>query len=346
MEIPTADPAHCIWYRGMEPQFVSHLLQDGSDLYASVSAPGVTLTQRKVRSDSCVYALPVIMFIQTGSAAMPFRTILTTTSFGFSDRDLDVTARLCEEVEAHLSVLVIALAAPPPIGSAGSLALVWLEEHEENIKRLDARTAAVSALLAGYPLSTDVCSEYAELGRGDDVIGRRARYADLTVIGPDVLAGESLREEIIEGALFHSGKPLLLIPQATAPTLKPKRVLIAWDSRIEAARAVRESLQMLKGADEVHLVLVDPVQGENYHGEEPGADAATYLARHGVKVTIDRLPAINRSVADVLRQHALDTSANLMIMGAYGHSRLRERFFGGVTKSMLSECPLPLLLAR
>jgi nucleotide-binding universal stress UspA family protein len=136
------------------------------------------------------------------------------------------------------------------------------------------------------------------------------------------------------------------VPKGASPTLKPKRVLVAWDSRVEASRAVRESLVMLKGADDVHVVLVDPVQGENYHGEEPGADAASYLARHDVKVTVDRLPTMNRSVADVLRQHALDISAELMIMGAYGHSRLRERLFGGVTKSMLSAPPLPLLLAR
>jgi nucleotide-binding universal stress UspA family protein len=103
---------------------------------------------------------------------------------------------------------------------------------------------------------------------------------------------------------------------------------------------------MLKGANEVHLVLVDPVKGEEYHGEEPGADAAAYLARHGVRVTIDRLPRMNRSVAEVLRQHALDTSADLMVMGAYGHSRLRERLFGGVTKSMLDESSVPILMAR
>ena len=277
---------------------------------------------------------------------MSYKTILTVTGPGFGDGDLELTAGLCEQVNAHLSVLVIALAAPPPIGSAGALSVAWLEEREEDMRRLDARTAAVSALLAGYALSADVSSDYVELGRGDEAIGRRASYADLTVIGPDVLAGETLKEKTIEGALFSSGKPLLLVPDGASPTLKPKRVLVAWDSRIEASRAVRESLEMLKGADDVRLVLVDPVQGEDNHGEEPGADAAAYLARHGVKVTIDRLPRMNRSVADVLRQHAQDTAAELMVMGAYGHSRLRERLFGGVTKSMLAEPHLPVFMAR
>ena len=277
---------------------------------------------------------------------MFYKTILTVTGPGFGDGDLKLTAGLCEQVKAHLSVLVIALAAPPPIGTAGNLSVAWLEEREEDMRRLDARTAAVSTLLAGNALSADVISDYAELGRGDEAIGRRARYADLTVLGPDVLAGGTLKEKTIEGALFSSGKPLLLVPEGSSPTLKPKRVLVAWDSRIEASRAVRESLEMLKGADDVRLVLVDPVQGEEYHGEEPGADAAAYLARHGVKVTIDRLPRMNRSVADVLRQHAQDTATELMVMGAYGHSRLRERLFGGVTKSMLDQSSVPILLAR
>lgn len=277
---------------------------------------------------------------------MPYKTILTVTGPGFGDGDLKLAAGLCEEVKAHLSVLVIALAAPPPIGTAGNLSVAWLEEREEDMRRLDARTAAVSALLAGNALSADVISDYAELGRGDEAIGRRARYADLTVLGPDVLAGETLKEKTIEGALFSSGKPLLLVPEGSSPTLTPKRVLVAWDSRIEASRAVRESLEMLKGADDVRLVLVDPVQGEEYHGEEPGADAAAYLARHGVKLTIDRLPRMKRSVADVLRQHAQDTATELMVMGAYGHSRLRERLFGGVTKSMLEQSSVPILMAR
>jgi nucleotide-binding universal stress UspA family protein len=277
---------------------------------------------------------------------MFYRTILTVTGPDFGDGDLKLAAGLCEQIDAHLSVLVVALASPPPIGSPGALSVAWLEERELEMRRLDARIAAVSSLLAGFAVSADVSSDYVELGRSDEAIGRRARYADLTVIGPDVLGGETLREKTIEGALFSSGKPLLLVPEGAAPTLRPKRVLVAWDSRLEASRAVRESLDVLTAADEVHLVVVDPVQGEDYHGEEPGADAGAYLARHGVKVTISRQPRMNRSVADVLRQHALDTSAELIVMGAYGHSRLRERLFGGVTKSMLSEPPLTLLLAR
>lgn len=278
---------------------------------------------------------------------MAFRTILTVTGPHMGDSDLKLAADLCDEIGAHLAVLVVAIAAPPPVGEyAAVVSEDWLKERQADEKLLEKRVAAVSAFLANSALSADVSSEYPEVGWADERIGRRARYADITVIGPELLAGETLKSKVIEGALFSSGKPLLIVPRGARPTLKPKRVLVAWDARLESSRALRESLDMLTGADEVRLVMVDPVEDEHHHGQEPGADAAAYLARHGVKVMVDRLPSSNHSVAAVLRQHAVDSGAELMVMGAYGHSRLRERIFGGVTKSMLEDQSLPILMAR
>jgi nucleotide-binding universal stress UspA family protein len=282
-----------------------------------------------------------------GAAAMAFKTILTISDPDLGDRDLKLAADLCEQVAAHLSVLVVALAAPPPVGEYGAMVSdVWLQQRQADMRRLKESTTAVETFLAGSALSADVSIEYPEIAWADEAIGRRARYADLAIVGPEMLARGTLREKVIAGALFSSGKPLLLVPEGTQPTLAPKRVLVAWDSRIEASRAVRESLEILVKAQDVHLTLVDPVEGENDHGAEPGADAAAYLARHGASVTVDRLPSLSHSVADVLRQHAIDISAELMVMGAYGHSRLRERIFGGVTRSILESPSLPIFMAR
>lgn len=277
---------------------------------------------------------------------MSFKTVLTITGPGMGDGDLQIAARLCEEVDAHLAVLVVVLAAPPPVGEyAAIVSEDWLKERQADEKLLRQRTEAVSAFLAGRALSADIASEYPEAGWADETIGRRARYADITVAGPEMLAGETLKGKAIEGALFSSGKPFLLLPEGSRPTLKPKCVVVAWDARIESSRAVRESLDILIGADEVHIVVVDPIRNE-VHGAEPGADVAAYLARHGAKVTVDRLPNADHSIADVLRQHAVDIDADLMVMGAYGHSRLRERILGGVTRSILERPTLPVLLAR
>jgi nucleotide-binding universal stress UspA family protein len=279
---------------------------------------------------------------------MTFKTILTIAGTEAPwEGDLKLAADLCEQTDAHLSVLVMALAAPPPIGEyAAVVSDGWLQEREADLKHLNARKEKVATIVAASAVSGDVVSEYPEAGWADEMIGRRGRYADLTLAGPELLKTETLKEKVVEGALFWSGKPLLLVPEGARPTLEPKRVLVAWDTRIEATRAVREALELLATADEVRLAIVDPVEGERSHGEEPGADVATFLARHGVKATVDRLPSENHSVADVLRRHAVDTDAEMLVMGAYGHSRLRERIFGGMTRSMLENPPLPVFLAR
>jgi nucleotide-binding universal stress UspA family protein len=223
---------------------------------------------------------------------------------------------------------------------------VWLEERREDERLLAARVEAITGFLSSSPVSADVSGEYCELVMADDVIGRRARYCDLTVIGPELLEGATLKEKAVEGVLFSAGGPLLLMPQGAAFNLRPRRVMVAWDARMEAARAVRDARGLLAGAEEVILTLVDPVEGEGAHGAEPGADAAAYLSRHGARVRVDRIPGKGRDVAEVLGGHAVDCGADMMVMGAYGHSRLRERIFGGVTRSFLDRPPLPVFMAR
>lgn len=278
---------------------------------------------------------------------MPFRTLLSIAGENTGNEDLKLAAGLCEEIGAHLSVVVVAMAAPPPIGQvAAMLSDDWLEERQGDLARLSARADDISKLLNRMSISADLTCEYQEQAWTDEAIGRRARYVDLTVLGPGLLARNLLREKAAEGALFHSGKPLLLVPAEAKPTLTPKRVMVAWDASLEATRAVREALDILAGSEEVRVAIVDPVESAFGHGEEPGADVAAFLARHGAKVIVDRLPSEDRSIAEVLRRHSADCAAEMLVMGAYGHSRLRQRMLGGVTRSMLEEPPLPILMAR
>jgi nucleotide-binding universal stress UspA family protein len=278
---------------------------------------------------------------------MAIKTILTITTPEAGDADLALAAELCAAAGAHLSVLAMALSPAPPTGEfAAMVSDGWIQERQEGQARLEARGAAVTGYLAGVGVSADVSTAYPELGWADEVVGRRARYADVTLIGPEMLADERLAPKVVDGVLFSSGRPLLVAPAGTRPSLAPRRVLVAWDAGIEAARALNHAIGLLTGAEAVHLTLVDPIASEEGHGAEPGADAAAYLARHGAKVTVDRLPSGGRPIAAVLRQHATDMAADLIVMGAWGHSRLRERIFGGTTKSMLDEATVPLLLAH
>ena len=161
---------------------------------------------------------------------MAFKTILAITAINQSDRDLRLVADLCDETLAHMSVLVLAFAAPPPVGEYAAMASAgWAEEREADLKRLEERIAAVTSFLAARETSADIASEYPEIAWADEVIGRRARCTDLTLIGPELLATKTLKAKAIEGALFSSGRPLLLVPEGAQPALRPKRVLVAWD---------------------------------------------------------------------------------------------------------------------
>jgi nucleotide-binding universal stress UspA family protein len=282
-----------------------------------------------------------------GALGMPIRTILAVTTPQSTNADLEMAVELCAPDGIHLSVLVMSFAAPPPIGEyAAMVSDAWMEERQQDAARLEARRAAVSAFLQKMEISGDVTVEYPEAAFADEAIGRRARYADVTIIGPEVIADKALKTKVVEGALFSSGRPLLIVPRGSKADLRPKSIVVGWDGRIECARAVREALEILKTADDVRLVLVDPAEGETAHGEEPGADAAAYLARHGVTVTVDRLPLAGHSVAEVLSRRAVDCGAGMLVMGGYGHSRIRERIFGGVTRAMVEDPKLPVLMAR
>lgn len=277
---------------------------------------------------------------------MTFKVILSVTGVDHGETDLKVAAELCGQADAHLSFLVVGLAAPPPIGEyAAMISDAWLEERRADMERLDKRVEAVRNFRLANAPSADLESRYLETAFAHETIGRSARYTDLVIAGPELLSGDMLKSRVIEGVLFSSGRPLLLVPSGSRPTLRPKRVVVAWNSSLEASRAVHEAIGILEGAQQVHLAAIDPVSREG-SGEEPGGDIAAFLIRHGARVVVDRLPGMGQKVEDVLRRHAIDTSAELLVMGAYGHSRLRERIFGGVTKSMLQETPMPILMAR
>ncbi|MBX3569372.1 MAG: universal stress protein [Rhizobiaceae bacterium] len=278
---------------------------------------------------------------------MAYRTILTVTRPGVDNGDLRRAADLCETAKAHLSVLVLAAATAPPVGEYAALVSEgWLAERQADAEALQGRYAEVAAFLASRQASSDARSAYPEMAWADEVVGRHARYADLTLAGPQLAADRALFDKVVGGALFMSGRPLLLSPADVTPTLAPRRVLVGWDGGIEAVRATGAALDMLVGADEVHIALVDPIPGPGGHGDEPGADIATWLARHGARVAIDLLPGAGRTVAETLARHARDVGADLLVLGAYGHSRLRERIFGGTTRSIVEAPPLPVLLAR
>ncbi len=276
---------------------------------------------------------------------MSFKTVLSVIGNTDPAADLARAMEVATELEAHLSVVVASLAAPATMGDfpAGT---VWLDQRDEDLRSLDDIRKQVASACKTNGLSFDVDILYAESVFVSEEIHRRALYADVLMIGDGVRSDGTLTGRIVDGGVFEARRPLLLAPKDRGTTLKPRRILLAWNSRTEAAKAAREALEMMTWAEEVHVVLVDPDSSYWVSGGEPGADVAAYLARHGIKVLVEQLASGGRLVEDVLEKHALEISADLIVMGAYGHSRLRERIFGGVTASVLQDAKFPILIAR
>lgn len=278
---------------------------------------------------------------------MAYKTILNIVGMHQRNRDLEVARDVCDGIGAHLSILLACRATSVPIGTyADVMSDAWYQERQAEAKKVAKRVEEIEEFVKSASIEADVTSEFAESGLVAEAIGRRARYSDLILIGPSILADDDMRDYVLEGVLFRSGKPVLVAPETVPVTLTPKKIVVAWDGSLEAGRAAGLAAPLIAAADDVRIVVVDPKTGEAGHGAEPGADAAAWLSRHSASVTVDRIASAGLSVGEAIQRHAEDNGAELIVMGGYGHSRLRERIFGGVTRSLLQEPKVPLFMAH
>lgn len=177
-----------------------------------------------------------------------------------------------------------------------------------------------------------------------------ARYADLAVIPTPSPNGSRTDAKVAHGyfleLLTASGTPVLVVPEKTVSKLPARHAVIAWQPTREASRAVHDAMPLLKAAESVDVLVVDPEVGEAFHGPQPGADIAAHLARHGLKVQVYTRPSMGRAVATVILDHVREVGADLLVAGGYGHSRLREFILGGVTRDLLESTTVPVLFAH
>lgn len=178
------------------------------------------------------------------------------------------------------------------------------------------------------------------------VVSMHARYADLVILGQTSPDEPAYASHLPEDVVLASGRPLLVAPQSWAPGPLGQRVLIAWDASREAARAVSAALPILEQAESVLVVSVNPKSTPLGHGELPGADIAVHLARHGVEVSVQSIEIDHMGVGEAILSFAADGARDLLVMGAYAHSRLRELVLGGVTRTVLARMTLPVLMAH
>lgn len=170
----------------------------------------------------------------------------------------------------------------------------------------------------------------------------QARYADLVVLSqtdPDDASARVI-SDVPEYVMLNGGRPVLLVPYAGKVARIGKHAVVAWNASTEAAHAVAAALPLLKRAASVRIAVINP--GEE-HGEQPGADIALYLARHGVVCEVVCLRA-GQDAGSALLSLLADQDADLLVMGGYGHTRMRELMLGGVTRTILRSMTAPVLM--
>ena len=250
---------------------------------------------------------------------------------------------LAAHAHAHVTIQALSLQVIAPYSPIGDIASTLAAA--ENKKRHAVAEAVVEkarqdALALGVP-----CTAEAPQLPYDDLtfaFTASARVHDFTVLDTDSEL-LSLTEGVLHQALFESGRPVIVVPRPV-DHFSCKRMLVAWDGSAKAARAVNDALPFLRAADRVEVVSV---AGEKDLSRSiPGADLAPHLERHDVEVVVKDLVARDGNVAEALRQEADAFGADMIVMGAFVHSRLRELVFGGVTCSMLGQSSIPLFLSH
>jgi nucleotide-binding universal stress UspA family protein len=260
------------------------------------------------------------------------------------DPGRDYAISVARAFEAHLTAL--AFAYEPVISGTifdGYGASVIANYRAENRKIAQSAKERFDGAAKAAGVLAD--SRAIEAGVADiaSVFGNTARNYDLSVVGQARRDDETAEELTIQGALFGSGRPVLVVPYIQQTGLKLDRVLVCWDGSRNAARAIADAMPVLKRAGAIDVVTVEPRERRN---ELAGAEIAQHLARHGLKVELKPLVAPDTDVPNTILSYAADSSTDFIVMGGYGHSRLREFVLGGATRGMLESMTVPTFMAH
>ncbi|MEY4981959.1 MAG: hypothetical protein RIR62_225, partial [Pseudomonadota bacterium] len=282
---------------------------------------------------------------------MSYKSILTVvTDPARADAAIGGAAAITAAQDAHLDILALGVDRTQVgysyIGTGAVVLQTAIDRAEQDAKEVEA--AARRALAAQLPsLRWTVEAAFTQLGALTDLVAQRARFADLVILPRPYGAAQGPEAEaVVEAALFEGRAPVLVLPDAgVGRAAAPRRAVIAWNQSAEAMVAVRKALPLLKQADLVNIAVIDPPQ----HGPErsdPGGMLCQMLVRHGVKAEVSVLARTLPRISDILARHVRDQNADLLVMGAYGHSRFREAILGGATRHMLEQAEVPVLMAH
>lgn len=268
--------------------------------------------------------------------------VLNLNAEKLGNRAMEYAISMASALEAHITGIAFVY---DPFDLVSHLGYIRNEEQWRDYKG-EAQTALdrFSHLTSRAGVSAEPMMLRASFAGVGERFGAIARRFDLAVVDQANPDSSTIPAAIIEGALFDSGRPVIIVPYVHTAPLRLDHVMICWDGSRPAARAVADSMPLLKRAARIEVIIVANERDDQ--DEVAGADVGHHLARHGLNVSVRRISHHKIDIAGALLSHAADSSADLIVMGGYGHSRLREFVLGGVTQSMLRSMTTPVLMSH
>ncbi|PDT76309.1 universal stress protein [Bradyrhizobium sp. C9] len=271
--------------------------------------------------------------------------LLTLTSFPESTpvSVIDRAVSIASALDAHIAAISceVHVQVPGSLISFGAAGAIAARESHRSHDRAQALLSTFEATAEKAGVLHEAVLERSLTYRVPERLVEYARLRDLTVVS----VPESYDQWYAEAIIFGSGRPTLVLPESPpSGPFELGTIVVAWDFSRSAARAVADAIPVLEKAKRVRIVTVtnEKVIDTKHSSEE----LAKNLARHGIDVILDEVDATGRPIGDVLTREVASCNADLLVMGAYGHSRFREFILGGATRSMLSKPPLPILFSH
>lgn len=279
---------------------------------------------------------------------MGYKSILTIVTDPEAQKaQVDAAISLARREDAHLDVICLGVDMSQTgyyyAGAATVLTTDFIERAQDEVTQAEEK---LRARLEAEDIRWSLDGAVAQPGALGTLVADHARFSDLVVLRKPYGEGRRAEEEaVIEAALFSGGAPVLVTPSSGLPEPFARRILLAWNQGHESLRAARAALPFLKAADAVDITVIDP-PSNGPERSDPGGPLSQMLARHGVKPEVSVLARTMPRTSDVISRHVRDMGADLIVMGAYGHSRLREAILGGTTRNMLEMAEVPVFMAH
>lgn len=259
---------------------------------------------------------------------------------------LELAETLAEASGAHLACAAVGLLATVYLYAEYGAGAAYANQLNENNAAIQHFWEVADERLKGRSRPVELRRHKTYSANTEELMAMIGRHADLTVMRAPTGEHAQPYAEMIEGALLGSGRPVVVAPANWKRGPVGRKIVFGWDESREAARAMHDALLLAAPDAEAVIVTVDAKHGSRSHGDAPGMDIAAHLARHGLKVELRNEAGLGRAAHTVLTEVANAEGADLLVLGGYRHSRLQQALFGGVTRSLLRDPPLPLLLSH